>query len=477
MTGELYVPAADAAGLDLLRLARTAPIHFMGVCGAGMSALAEYVVRSGGAATGCDAKAAAPPQTLAELGVALADGHDPAHVDGASAVVVTAAVPAGHPELQAARSRGIPVLKRAAALGALVNTGQVIAVAGTHGKTTTTGMIGTTLAEAGLDPTAFVGGRVPGWRGGLRWGGPLFVVEADEYDRSFLALRPDIAVVTNLEPDHMEIYGDIEALYEAFVEFLAPVSDDGAIVICVDDPGSAAVAERVGDARVLTYGLDHGARLRAERVIASADNTRFRAVRDGDDLGEYRITVPGSHNVRNALATLAVALHVGAAPTAVRRGLEQFGGVDRRFQHLGEARGVVVVNDYAHHPTEVEVTIAAARQRFPGRRVVAVFQPHLYSRTRELWRAFGATLAAADAAWITDVFPARETPIEGVTGKLVADAASAAGGDVIYRPDVRGIAGALAGWLERGDVCVLMGAGDIDEQARALVTRLREGEA
>lgn len=477
MTGELYLPAANAAGLDLLRLARTAPIHFMGVCGAGMSALAEYVVRSGGAATGCDARLGSAPPALAELGVRLSDGHDPEHVDGASAVVVTAAVPPAHPELEAARARGIPVLKRAAALGALVNRGRVIAVAGTHGKTTTSGMIGTTLVEAGLDPTAFVGGRVPGWRGGLRSGGPLFVVEADEYDRSFLALRPDIAVVTNLEPDHMEIYGDIETLQDAFVEFLGPVSDDNAIIICADDPGSAAVAARLGEARVLTYGLTEGARLRAARVTVTAGETRFHAIQDGRDLGEYRITVPGRHNVRNALATMAVASQVGADPAAVRRGLEQFGGVDRRFQQLGETRGVVVVNDYAHHPTEVDATLAAARERFPGRRVVAVFQPHLYTRTRDLWRAFGTALAAADAVWTTDVFPAREEPIEGVTGELVADAARAAGAPVIYRAGIEGIAGALAGWLERGDVCVLMGAGDIDEHARALVGLLREEEA
>jgi UDP-N-acetylmuramate--alanine ligase len=474
MTGDPYVPAAEAAGLDLLARAKEAPIHFMGVCGAGMSALAEYIARSGGAATGCDSRSAAAPPALAELGVALADGHDPQHVEGASVVVATAAVPAGHPELQAARARGIPVLKRAVALGALVNAGRVVAVAGTHGKTTTTGMIGTALADAGLDPTAFVGGRLPGWRGGLRAGGPLFVVEADEYDRSFLALRPDVAVVTNLEPDHMEIYGDLDTLYDAFVEFLEPVPDVGLITICTDDPGAAVVAARLPEGRALSYGLADGARLRARGMTAAADHTRFEVVRDGESLGDFRIALPGHHNVRNALATLAVAFHLDVSVDAARHGLASFGGIDRRFQRLGEFGGVLVISDYAHHPTEVRATIAAARERFPDRRMVAVFQPHLYTRTRDHWRSFGDALAGADVVWSTDVFPAREAPIEGVTGELVADAARHAGAEVVYRPEIGGIAEALGDWLEADDICVLMGAGDIDEHARTLATLLRE---
>jgi UDP-N-acetylmuramate--alanine ligase len=474
MSADLFVPAERAAEMDLLALSRQAPIHFMGVCGAGMSALAEYVVRAGGAATGCDAKLADLAPALVELGVALTDGHDPSHVEGVSAVVVTAAVPPGHPELAAAHARGIPVLKRATALGALVNRGRVIAVAGTHGKTTTTGMLGATLAEAGLDPTAFVGGRVPGWRGGLRTGGGLYVVEADEYDRSFLALRPDLAVVTNLEPDHMEIYGSIDALYDAFVEFLSPVPDDGLVAVCADDAGSAAVGARVGDDRVLTYGLTGGARLRAVDIEAAPDHMRFTAVQDGDTLGEYRIRLPGHHNVRNALATLAIASRTGADPDAVRRALEGFSGVERRFQQLGEHGGVVVVDDYAHHPTEVAATLAAARERFPSRRLVAVFQPHLYTRTRELWREFGQSLATANAVWVTDVFPAREEPIEGVTGELVAAAARGAGAVVEYRPQAGGLAPELAERLQAGDVCVIMGAGDISRVAHRLAGLLRE---
>jgi UDP-N-acetylmuramate--alanine ligase len=475
MRPDPYVPADRAAALDLLGLARRGPIHFMGVCGAGMSALAEYIARSGGQATGCDARLSSAPPALAEVGVALAEGHDAAHVESATAVVVTAAVPADHPELVRARERGIPVLKRAAALGALVNQGRVIAVGGTHGKTTTTGMVGAVLADAGLDPTAFVGGRVPGWRGGLRAGGRLFVVEADEYDRSFLALRPDAAVVTTVEPDHMEIYGSIEALHDAFIEFLAPVPADGLIAICTDDPGAAAIATRLPAGRALSYGLEADARLRAEGIEPAPDGTRFHAVLDGRELGGFRIRTSGRHNVRNALAALAVALGEGCHPDAVRKGLEQFGGVERRFQHLGEPAGVALIHDYAHHPTEVAVTLAAARERFPERRLVAVLQPHLYTRTRDLWREFGAALAAADLVWVTDIYPAREAPIPGVTAELVVRSTREAGGRATYHGDAGSLADELANSLRGGDVCVLMGAGDIDEHAHALAGRLAAG--
>jgi UDP-N-acetylmuramate--alanine ligase len=474
MSGPAFVPAREAAALDLLRLAQEGPIHFMGICGAGMSALAEYVARSGGRATGCDAKPASAPPVLRELGVEIVEGHDPGHIAGARAVVVTAAVPSDHPELEAARERSIPVLKRAAALGALVNAGRVIAVAGTHGKTTTTGMITTALEAAGLDPTGFVGGRMPGWRGGLRPGSDLFVVEADEYDRSFLSLRPNVAVITAIEPDHMEIYGDIDTLHEAFLAFLEPVPVGGLIALCADDDGAARLAARLPGDRVLRYGLRGDADLRGEGVRTDAGGTHFTARIDGDDLGDFTVAVPGRHNVQNALAALAVALHVGADVADVRRGLASFRGVERRFQVLGQARGVIVVDDYAHHPTEVEVTVAAARERYPGHRLVAVFQPHLYSRTRDHWRAFGRTLAAADAVWVTDVFPARERPIEGVSGELVASAARQAGARVVYRPEIEGIEDELAAWLREGDVCLLMGAGDIDAHAHALAERLGE---
>jgi UDP-N-acetylmuramate--alanine ligase len=466
--------ARDAAGLDLRALARTGPVHFVGISGAGVSALAELVLRSGGRVTGCDLRSGPVVDALRALGADVAEGHDPSHVADAVAVVTTAAVPADHPELAEARSRGIPVLKRAEALGALVNRGTVVAVAGTHGKTTTTAMTTAILAEAGLDPTGFVGGRVPEWGSGLRAGSDsLFVVEADEYDRSFLTLRPDVAVVTTIEADHLDIYGTLEAVEAAFRDFVAPVPSDGLIAACVDDPGAKRLLEQVAEARGYGYGLSAEAALRAVDVEARGRGSRFMLVEHGAPQGEVVLGVPGVHNVRNALGAIAAARHLGADLASIRRALAEFHGVGRRFEALGEAGGVLFVDDYAHHPTEIEATLAAARSAYPERRLVVVFQPHLYSRTRDFAAEFGRALAGADAVWVADVYPARETPIPGVTGELVANAARAAGAtDVHYHADVAELRDALAASLRAGDLCLTLGAGDIDETGRVVRARL-----
>ncbi len=468
--------ARDEAGLDLRALARTGPVHFVGISGAGVSALAELVLRSGGRATGCDLRSGPAVDALRELGAEIVEGHDPSHVADAVAVVTTAAVPADHPELVEARARGIPVLKRAEALGALVNRGTVVAVAGTHGKTTTTAMTTAVLAEAGLDPTGFVGGRVPGWGSGLRAGSDrLFVVEADEYDRSFLTLQPDVAIVTTIEADHLDVYGTLEAVEAAFREFVAPVPDDGLIAACVDDAGAKRLLEEAAGERGLGYGLSADAALRAVDVEARGRGSRFMLVERGEPLGEVVLGVPGAHNVRNALAAIAAARHLGADLAAIRHALAEFRGVGRRFEALGEAGGVLFVDDYAHHPTEIEATLAAARSAYPERRLVAVFQPHLYSRTRDFAGAFGRALAGADVVWVAEVYPAREAPIPGVTGALVADAARAAGAeDVHYHPDVGTLREALAASLRSGDLCLTLGAGDIDETGRVVRERLEE---
>ena len=472
-------PSGGAAGgpttgLDLRVLAREGPVHFMGICGAGMSALAELVLRGGGRVTGCDARPGAVGEALRALGAEVVQGHDPAHVAGAVAVVATAAIPADHPELVAARRRGIPVLKRAEALGALVNGGQLVAVAGTHGKTTTTAMTTAILVEAGLDPTGFVGGQVPGWGGGLRRGSDrLFVVEADEYDRSFLTLRPTVAVVTTVEADHLDVYGTLEAIEAAFCEFLQPVPDGGLIAACVDDPGVRRILGELRGKRVLGYGLGAEASLRAVEVEVEGRGSRFVVEERGERLGELALAVPGLHNVRNALGAFAAARHMGADFEATRRALEGFRGVARRFQELGRARDVVVVDDYAHHPTEIEATLAAARGAYPDRRLVAVFQPHLYTRTRDFAEEFGRVLASADVVWVTDVYPAREAPIPGVTGELVARSAEAAGAaEVHYHPSVSDLPAALAAYLRPGDLCLAMGAGDITEAAAEVLARL-----
>jgi UDP-N-acetylmuramate--alanine ligase len=467
--------AAPRQVLDLRALARGGAVHFVGISGAGMSALAELVLRAGGRVTGCDLRPGAVGGALSELGATIWEGHDPGHVEAAVAVVTTAAVPADHPELAAARARGLPVLKRAEALGALVNRGRVLAIAGTHGKTTTTAMTTAILVEAGLDPTGFVGGHVPGWVGGLRAGSDeLFVVEADEYDRSFLTLCPEVAVVTAVDADHLDIYGSIEGVEAAFREFVAAVPASGLIAACVDDPGARRLLSGVAGARGLGYGLSPEATLRAVAVMARGRGTTFVVEERGERLAEVELGVPGLHNVRNALAAIAAARHVGADLAAASRALRGFHGVARRFEEVGEAAGIVVVDDYAHHPTEIAATVAAARSAYPEQRLVVAFQPHLYTRTRDFAQQFGEALAGADEVWITDVYPAREAPLPGVTGEMVVAAARAAGAhEVHYRPELEALAAGLAGGLRRGDLLVTMGAGNITEVGREVLGRLR----
>ncbi len=466
---------AELRSLDLLSIARQGTVHFMGIAGAGMSAIAEMVLRHGGSVTGCDTNPA-PVESLRTLGAKLFTGHDPEHVANADAVVATAAVKQDHPELVAARERGIPVLKRAQALGALVNRGTVVAIAGTHGKTTTTAMATAILVEAGQDPTGFVGGRVAGWNSGLRAGGNrVYVVEADEYDRSFLMLEPTAAVVTAIEADHLEIYGSLEGLEEGFRDFLSPVPATGIVAVCSDDMGARALMRDARSARTMSYGTGPEAMLRAVDIEHDGPGTRFTVMSVGKPLGEIRLRVPGVHNVRNALGAFAAARHIGADFEHARRALGGFIGVSRRFQVLGKARGIVVVDDYAHHPTEIDATISAARAAYPSQRIVAVFQPHLFSRTRDLAAEFGRALATADIVWLTDIFPAREQPIEGVTTQLLVDAVQSAGSaPPNYVAELDALGSQLGGSLQQGDICVVMGAGNIDNVARAVYARLME---
>lgn len=467
---------------DLRELAADGPVHFVGIGGAGVSAIAELVLRAGGRVTGCDLRPGQVGAALENLGAVVWEGHDPAHIEDAVAVVTTAAVPHDHPELEAARAREIPVLKRAEALGALVNNGRVIAIAGTHGKTTTTALTTAVLAEASLDPTGFIGGQVPGWVGGLRLGSDeLYVVEADEYDRSFLTLRPEIAVLTAIDADHLEIYGSIEEVESAFAEFIAPIPVDGLILACSDDPGVRRLLEARGGGegpRVVTYGIEGDAELRARSLVTTEKGTSFTIERGGNEIAEVMIGLPGLHNVRNALAAIGVAQHLGVGPDALVAGLEGFTGVARRFEILGEAQGILVIDDYAHHPTEVEATLAAARAAFPDRRLIAVFQPHLYSRTRDFATELGTALQGADEVWVTDIFAAREAPIEGVSARLVTEAV---GGEesgersrpvVEYHPEQGTLIEALLPRLGGGDLVVTMGAGDIGQVARRLLIEL-----
>ena len=459
--------------VDLRSLSAEHPVHFVGVGGVGMFALAELLLRQGGKVTGCDLKESQALDDLRALGAHIHVGHDDSHVEQASALVVTSAVPADHAEMLRARALGIPVLKRGQALGACVNAGVLVAIAGTHGKTTTTAMATEVLARAGKNPTGLVGGRVPGWSGNLRFGSDnLFVVEADEYDRSFHTLTPDVAVVTNVEADHLDIYGDLQGVREGFRTFLRGMRNGGRVVACADDLGSAALLSGAG-ASGYSYGTSAGSMLRAVDVSVTSMSTRCRVVEDSVAVGELTLSIGGVHNLRNALAAAAVSRALDAEWAPILEALASFRGVRRRFERLGEANGVAVIDDYAHHPTEIEATLAAVRSMFPGARVVAAFQPHLYSRTRDFADAFGVSLALADLAYITDVFPAREAPIAGITGETVVTALQRAGqSDVRYVPEVDALAETLLGELRRGDVLVTLGAGSIEDVGQRVLDGL-----
>jgi UDP-N-acetylmuramate--alanine ligase len=375
-------------------------------------------------------------------------------------------VPASHPELDRARSLGLPIVPRKAALAELIEGAQAVGISGTHGKTTTTVMTTEALAAAGLNPTGIAGGRVSAWGGNARVAGDeLFVVEADEFDQAFLTLHPFLAVVNNVEPDHLECYGSMTALEDAFVEFAGRART---AIISADDAGARTITPRV-TAPVVTFGLDRGADIRATDVVQQADRTEARIRwRSGRSLA-LRLKVPGLHNLRNALAAIAVVDVLGGALEPAAAALGEFQGVGRRFERLGEFRGVAVVDDYAHHPSELAATLSAARQAFPGRRLVAVFQPHLYSRTAAHGQAMGQALAAADLVIVTEIYPAREQPIAGVSGQQVAEAAERAGADARFEPTRAQVGHTVYQALREGDVVLTLGAGDITRVAPELV--------
>ncbi len=475
-------PVADAGARPpsltaalLLDRADPRPVHFIGIAGAGMSALAELLARRGVRIQGTDANPVGAPD-LARCGVAVA-AHDASLVAGARAVVYSSAIAAAHPEMVAARAAGIPLVRRAEALADAVSGGTLVGIAGTHGKTTTTVMTTEALTAAGRDPTGVVGGRVERWAGNLRLGGDTYVVEADEYDRSFLALDPAVAVVLNVEADHLDIYRDLDDIRRTFEQYVAPAR---VVVRCADDEG--AMALRIASRHeVIAYSATapgtapsaHAAdaRLVAGDLVLDATGARFQVRFDGDDLGPVQLSVPGLHNVRNAMAALGAGLALGCTVPSMAPGLAAFRGVERRFQRLGAAQGVEVVDDYAHHPTEVRATIAAARHAFPGRRLVLAFQPHLYSRTRDLQVDFAEALGAADVLLLCDIYGARETPAPGVTSALIADRVTA--GVLQWHGPRRDASAALRSVVREGDVVVTMGAGDITKTGPELLEALR----
>ncbi len=466
-------------------------IHFVGVGGAGMSGIAEILHNLGYRVTGSDLADTAVTQRLAGLGVRVFIGHAAEHIAGAQAVVTSTAVKGDNPEVIAARSKRIPVVQRAVLLAELMRLKQGIAIAGTHGKTTTTSLVTSVLAEAGVDPTFVIGGKLESAGANSRLGaGEFIVVEADESDASFLLLSPVVSVVTNIDADHMDTYGhDLSRLRGAFVEFLQRLPFYGRAVLCVDDPGVRAVLPMVSRP-VLSYGLSEGAEVRAVNVQALAGGQmRFTAqrrdTRDEQVLPDLDITLnlPGEHNVRNALAAIAVAMELELPDAPVQRALAQFAGVGRRFQRYGDwplaGGGVLtVVDDYGHHPVEMAAVLAAARGAFPGRRLVLAFQPHRYTRTRDCFEDFVQVMSRFDAVLLTEVYPAGEAPIVAADGRALTRALRVA---AQVEPLVVEAAAELPAAIEHlaraGDVLITMGAGSISAVAKQVVQRLQAAAA
>ena len=447
-------------------------IHFVGIGGIGMSGVAEILSARGMAVSGCDLKPSSATSLLAGRGIDIHIGHDAAHLEGVDAVVITAAVRGANVEVDAARERGIEIIRRKDLLAALVDEKRAIGVSGTHGKTTTSAMIATVLDDAGLDPTVIIGGILRNIASNAKDGkGDVIVVEADEYDRTFHELHPEIAVITNIEADHLEYYGSFDNIVEAFRIFTENVRPGGAIIGCVDDPAVAALLDRRGRGKgpkIIRYGLGPGADVTARNLTFHDRGSSFEV----DGIGFFKLFVPGQHNVRNALAAIAVALELGVSAEATAAGVAKFLGVDRRFQILGDYNGALVVDDYAHHPTEIRATLDAARSGYPQRRVVALFQPHLYSRTRDFAREFGDSLRGADVAFVAPIYAARETQIDGISSRMIADAAN--GIEFLDRSHIE-IVNELRRRLQPNDVFIAMGAGDVHEIAEALVRGGDEG--
>ena len=450
-------------------------VHFVGIGGAGMSGIAEVLLTQGYGVSGSDLAPGAATRRLTGLGARVTIGHAATNVAGADVVVASSAVAPDNPELVAAREQGIVVVPRALMLAELMRLKQGIAVAGTHGKTTTTSLIASVLAEGGLDPTFVIGGRLLSADAHARLGsGEFLVAEADESDASFLVLQPVLAVITNIDADHMETYGhDFARLKEAFVHFVLRLPFYGAAVLCIDDANVREIVPVITKP-IVTYGLAQEARVRAEAVVHVAGRMRFVARSEGRDDLDVELNLAGVHNVQNALAAIAVGREVGVTDAAVAKALAEFKGVGRRFQRHGEVEiagggRYTLVDDYGHHPAEMAATIAAARGSFPGRRLVLAFQPHRYTRTRDLFEDFVKVLGSADALVLTEVYPAGESPIIAADGRALARALRVAGRiEPVFVEDVAEVAEAITSIARDGDVVLTMGAGSIGSVAQQL---------
>ncbi len=450
-------------------------VHLVGIGGAGMSGIARVLLARGTSVSGSDAKDSTAVAALRALGADVYVGHDAEHVTGATTVVVSTAIRESNPELAAARAQGIEVLRRAEALALLLVGYRAVAVAGTHGKTSTTSMLTVAAQHCGVDPSFAIGGDLNEAGSNAHHGsGALFVIEADESDGSFLAYRPDGAIVTNVEPDHLDHHGTAQAYVAAFTDFVDTVT--GFLVLCADDEGAAALAgpARARGLRVRTYGTADGADLRLQDLASGAGGSSYTAVLDGRDLGRVALSVAGVHQARNSAAALLAGLEAGLQAEALIEGLAGFSGVRRRMELKGTAGGVRVYDDYAHHPTEVRAQLLAARDVAGQGRLVVVFQPHMYSRTATFAAEFGDALALADDVIVMDVYGAREDPIPGVTGALVAEAVLLAPNHVLFEPSWSAVPQEAAHRLSPGDLLVTLGAGDVTQIGPEVLRLLNE---
>jgi UDP-N-acetylmuramate--alanine ligase len=462
-----------------VRMRRIGTIHFVGIGGSGMGGIAEVLLNLGYKVQGSDLKPNAVTARLQQLGARIDIGHRPEHVSGADVVVTSSAVAANNPEVQAALAHRVPVVPRAEMLGELMRFSESIAVAGTHGKTTTTSLIASVLAEGGLDPTFVIGGLLKSAGTNARLGtGRYLVAEADESDASFLHLQPMIAVVTNIDNDHLGTHGgDFARLCDSFVNFLHNLPFYGLAVLCQDDEHLQGILARVGRP-VLTYGLGPDADVRALGVRRERTRTLFEVSRHGrSEPLAVTLNLAGLHNVRNALAAIAVGTELEIEDAAIVRALAGFQGIERRMQWLGDVQtkhgNVTIVDDYGHHPTEIAATLDALRQAWPGRRLVLAFQPHRYTRTRDLLDDFANVLTGFDALLITEVYAAGEAPIKGADGRAICRAIRGRGKlEPVFVPRVENIGTALRDMLREGDVLVTMGAGHIGAVAHQLLTKL-----
>jgi UDP-N-acetylmuramate--alanine ligase len=454
-------------------------VHFVGIGGSGMSGIAEVMQSLGYQVQGSDLRANNQTRRLESQGATIFIGHAADNIRNADAVVVSSAVDETNPEVAAARAQFMPIVPRAEMLAELMRFRYSIAVAGTHGKTTTTSLVASVMAEGGLDPTFVIGGRLKSADANARLGqGDYLVAEADESDASFVHLKPMLAVVTNIDADHMSTYdGDIGKLHSGFIEFLHNLPFYGLAVVCIDDAGINEVLGDIGRS-IITYGTGEGADIRAKNIEFSGSRTRFDVVRAGNDQPmRISLHLPGLHNVLNALAAIAVADELQVGDDAVIRALEKFEGIDRRFQNLGEfevsAGSIMLVDDYGHHPTEVAATLAAARSGWPNRRVVLVFQPHRFTRTRDLLDDFATVLSTADVLIVLEVFAAGEAPIAGADGRSIARAVRSRGTvEPVFVESLTDLQPVLEGLVADGDLVLMMGAGDIGSFAAGLPDRL-----